>query len=921
MARRGRFGRSETGASDLSATIRSLVQQQLAMEEQMLFKAFYEGVPFGGSIPNYSDLVNFVQERLGGGEASDAQVAYYDALLKQAEQFKIQETYKGLKESFYSTNGANYEEVADFLQGEGSDFGSDLYEITKDYITGYLVQDLQKDSITREEFLSKANKATTYFADNPFVYDDVKYSVYDTLFAYDSNEQSDLLQRVNPNKPKKVLAANQQLLEFYRGWRATLNENGIAGDLLDTVQNNLSQTKFAIQKQKQDIANAAAAALLAGRKNSYEASQATLDEYARQIAPSLGIDASDPNFSFSDIPPVTMAAALMELPPAAQDQVRGAINDLNNKSVAYAQTLRAQGDIAEARSVRAVATQTKLLSGEDVSFERYVAASEQKDALMAIADGMPSDEIYITQEWVKFLKGENSAVFGAGITPGSDLAGQEIKRNVLAEAAAFEAVLNGQRPSIVPKTWMDDYQAAERGQIGLSNSVSDFNGTEYSGDNKYTAAELSNLETTINFDKKISAGEMVLQKTANPDGTTRTSYIEAGVPSPAAGLLYRIEQSATGKNVTVAYQGTPIYGASAGNVDKNQKWGYVYNTKSGDLYVDAKTGTVYKQPPIDVSKLRVSGGLAANGENALITSDIVPKTDTNGYTFVESIRQGQPSVEASITDYVEPAALQSLQSPGINPYARVSPSDTRIQGATGNVVNLKNIAASIPDGSAGKAQLLIDINNIEKNLNSLIGRSEDSGVRIAQMNADLAKQAAATAAKTKLPSVTPTNVQPSPLSRVPSAADAAAAERVSSVLGEGAQGILGGANVFFRELGKIGGAIGQAGLMAGGALATGVPSLVGGAVSAGVNFLLPGIPGTGGAGGTSGGVKPLAPVGGVKPLFTAPKPISGAGLTLTAQPFVEFRAGERASLTAPISTTPKTTAPRFSTPTTGRIAL
>ena len=920
MARRGRFGRSETGASDLSATIRSLVQQQLAMEEQMLFKAFYEGVPFGGSIPNYSDLVNFVQERLGGGEASDAQVAYYDALLKQAEQFKIQETYKGLKESFYSTNGANYEEVADFLQGEGSDFGSDLYEITKDYITGYLVQDLQKDSITREEFLSKANKATTYFVDNPFVYDDVKYSVYDTLFAYDSNEQSDLLQRVNPNKPKKVLAANQQLLEFYRGWRATLNANGIAGDLLDTVQNNLSQTKFAIQKQKQDIANAAAAALLAGRKNSYEASQATLDEYARQIAPSLGIDSSDPNFSFRDIPPVTMAAALMELPPAAQDQVRGAINDLNNKSVAYAQTLRAQGDIAEAKNVRAVATQTKLLSGEDISFERYVAASEQKDALMAIADGMPADEIYVTQEWVKFLKGENSSLFGAGITPGSDLAGQEVKRNVLAEAAAFEAVLNGQRPSMVPKTWVDDYQAAERGQIGTSNSIKDFNGTEYVGDNKYTAAELSDLETTIKFDKRISAGEMVLEKTVNPDGTTRTSYIEAGPPAPASGLLYRIEQTATGKNVTVAYRGTPIYGASAGNVDKNQKWGYVYNTKGGDLYVDAKTGTVYKQPPIDVSKLRVSGALAANGENALITSDIVPDTDTNGYTFVKSIRATQPSVEAGISDYVDAAALKLLQNPGINPYAKVSPSDPKLQSANGILVNLQNIAEGISSATS-KSAILDEIVKIKANLSNLQTASEDGGVRIAQMNADLAKQAAATAAKTKLPSITPTNVQPNPLSRVPSAADAAAAERVSSVLGEGAQGILGGANVFFRELGKIGGAIGQAGLMAGGALATGVPSLVGGAVSAGVNFLLPGIPGAGGTGGTSGGTKPLTPAGGVRPLFTAPKPISGAGLSLTAQPFVDFRAGERASLTTPISTTPRTTAPRFSTPTTGRIAL
>ena len=920
MARRGRFGRSETGASDLSSTIRSLVQQQLAMEEQMLFKAFYEGVPFGGSIPNYSDLVSFVQERLGGGEASDAQVAYYDALLKQAEQFKVQETYKGLKESFYSTNGSNYEEVADFLQGEGSDFGSDLYEITKDYITGYLVQDLQKDSITREEFLSKANKATTYFADNPFVYDDVKYSVYDTLFAYDSNEQSDLLQRVNPNKPKKVLAANQQLLEFYRGWRATLNENGIAGDLLDTVQNNLSQTKFAIQKQKQDIANAAAAALLAGRKNSYEASQATLDEYARQIAPSLGIDSSDPNFSFRDIPPVTMAAALMELPPAAQDQVRGAINDLNNKSVAYAQTLRAQGDIAEARSVRAVATQTKLLSGEDVSFERYVAASEQKDAFMALADGIPSDEIYVTQEWVKFLKGENSSLFGAGINPGSDLAGQEVRRNVLAEASAFEAVLNGERPSMVPKTWVDDYQVAERAQLGVPNEI-DVNGVKYSGDNKYTAAELANLELTLNYEKKVSAGEMVIARTQNPDGTSGIEYIDAGVPSPGGGILYRIEQSATGKNITVAYKGVPIYGAVAGQVDENQKWGYVYRTKNGELYVDSKTNTVYTQPPIDVSKLRTSGGLAANGKTALITTDVdlAPK-DTNGLVSIRGFREVNTGVEATINDYVDPAALQSLQNTGINPYARVSPNDPRIQYATGNINNLKNIYDAMPPNTQGKEKFLVDINKIQMNLNSLTGRSEDSGVRIAQMNADLQAQAIAKSQQTKsqLPSASAVAPRLNPFSPVQTGADQKAVAQETAKIG---QDILNGANVFFRELGKIGGAIGQAGLMAGGALATGVPSLVGGAVSAGVNFLLPGIPGAGGTGGTSGGTKPLTPAGGVKPLFTAPKPISGAGLTLTAQPFVEFRAGERASLTAPISTTPKTTAPRFSTPTTGRIAL
>ena len=59
MARRGRFGRSDTGASNLSQMIRSLVQQQQAQEEQALLNAFYNGTDYNGSVPTMADVSSF----------------------------------------------------------------------------------------------------------------------------------------------------------------------------------------------------------------------------------------------------------------------------------------------------------------------------------------------------------------------------------------------------------------------------------------------------------------------------------------------------------------------------------------------------------------------------------------------------------------------------------------------------------------------------------------------------------------------------------------------------------------------------------------------------------------------------------------------------------------------------------------------
>ena len=904
MARQGRFGRSETGASDLSTTIRSLVSQQLAAEERTLFRAFYDKTAYNGSIPEYDDLVSFVNNRISLVGSDPAQVSYYDNLLGQAQKFQVQENYKGLKNTFYSTNGSNYDEFASFLQGSGDEYSSELYSVTKDYITSYLADDLSRDDITRDEFISMANNATSYFVDNQDVYDDVKYSLYETLFKRDSNEQEDLLKQVNSNDPRAVLNANKNLLAFYKGWSATLNSNGISGDLLDVVKNSISGTNSAIQDQTKTLANTAAANLLAGRKSAYDSAQATLDAYAKQIAPSLGIDSSSKDFSFNDIPAVTMAAALADLSPEAQLQVRKAIDSLNNASTSYAQTLRAQGNTDKANGIQAVSTKAKLLSGQDISFERYIEGSDKKDALMALAEGIPSDELYINQEWVRFLRGQNSSLFGDGIVPSKDITGEEVARNILTEADAIESALNGKKVGIIPKTWADDYNAAQRSQLGLSGEVRDYDGVSYTGDNKYTAAELSNIEKTVFFEKKVSSGEMVIKKTKNVDGTTSPSYIDAGVPDASSGILYRIEQSLSGKNITVAYEGIPIYAAVAGRVNKQNQWGYVYQTKSGNLYADSTTGLVYSKPPIDVSKLRVSGSLSAAGENALITSDVDQMVSASDFGKVKVSGQG---IQAELSDYVEPSALSSLKSPGINPYAKVSPSDRRLQGANGILANLQNIADGISDPTS-KSVILNEIVGIKTNLANLSTASEDSGVRTAMMNAEIARQKAEALKANPLPSV-----------KAPSSAERGLINPFSPVQPGGGQKI--GEPMFdlefiFREIGKVGGAIGKGAAQAGGALAYGIPSVVGGALSAGINTILPGIPGASGPGATSGQVRPLTPAGQVAPLFSgAPKPIgtgkslTESGLALSGKQLNDFRAGERASLAAPIVAPKTTTAP------------
>lgn len=164
MARRGRFGRSETGASNLSAMIRQLVSEQQAAEEKALMDAFYNGLEYNGSIPTIDDVKAFYSKWLDitGLEPSDADYQIINQKIEVANNFDISRTYQILQDEFTATLGANFQEVVDFINGRAKEstdpedsrvYESALSAFSSNYVT-YRSKDLIDGRIGAPEYRS-----------------------------------------------------------------------------------------------------------------------------------------------------------------------------------------------------------------------------------------------------------------------------------------------------------------------------------------------------------------------------------------------------------------------------------------------------------------------------------------------------------------------------------------------------------------------------------------------------------------------------------------------------------------------------------------------------------------------------------------------------------------------------------------------
>lgn len=218
MARRGRFGRSETGASNLSAMIRQLVSEQQAAEEKALMDAFYNGTQYNGGIPTMDDVKAFYAKWLDitGLEPSDADYQIINQKIETANNFDIGRTYKDLAATFDSTNGSNFDEILTFLKERAPESTDQedqrVYQeavgvFSKNYIT-YRGNDLVAGLISLTEYRAMSGNALSQVgSDNP-IYGTMLNDSYDFEWRAESTRRWNLVQGGEMSKGAYLKWAN-----------------------------------------------------------------------------------------------------------------------------------------------------------------------------------------------------------------------------------------------------------------------------------------------------------------------------------------------------------------------------------------------------------------------------------------------------------------------------------------------------------------------------------------------------------------------------------------------------------------------------------------------------------------------------------------------------------------------------------------
>jgi len=331
----------------------------------------------------------------------------------------------------------------------------------------------------------------------------------------------------------------------------------------------------------------------------------------------------------------------------------------------------------------------------------------------------------VMENWVKFLKGETTEMFGAGLERIQNKYLQDIQTKIDNEARLFEAALNGERITQIPETLIDDVVPS----LVLSGFLPVDLTVPGSGDNKFTVDEFNQIITNTENEAGLRDGS--LQIVYSKDPNQQPQILPIASPAPGGGVVTRLQLDAAGNNYAAQYQGVPIYGSNAGQPDTKSLWGYKIETAGGFLYTDVN-GFIYKNPPIDTDKLM----LAADGSGLISRDSTV--ISAGGTEKQYRVKGGYESEEASINDLVDPAALQKAQSATINPYARVNEDNPLIANLQATSAIVQAIVDTVPPGSrvAQEGVTTLDTTvRVQTQIANMASISQDSGVRVAMMNA------------------------------------------------------------------------------------------------------------------------------------------------------------------------------------------
>lgn len=647
MARRGRFGRATTGSSNLSSFISGLVQQSISMNERALINAFNDQTMFQGGVPNSGDIESYVSSRIEGLDPNSAEYAYYMNMLETAKRQERGRQAQSAATSFNVTMGDSfgdfYDQISGLLQdgdlseSERQEFESLLTQKTAEYVD--IVSGQYKNgAVTYEELLSKTDAAIGLLEgtvqenaivlradaimsreaqslDNGSISVDefkarsqasfrgldpeapVSWDLNNKLFTTIWNREID-------GQYGKVLAAQdkptgtkikktQAYLEWARGKLSDLEASGVTGgELYDTIKNNIRS----YQNNLSDLRVQAGNELYASRKGRAESSRSVLDQFAAQASLYVSGAAADKLRDLTggvtlnnllSIDPFAMVR-YFDINPSAQADFDAALLQYRDDSKSLVATAKAIGaGTAEAMSLRNDAVEIARYTKQDTTLEDYEDAYDKKLQLIGRARGDDSVIEAINSDWLKFLQGKDSGSFGKGISPAGSSAFAALVGN---EVAVYELGKAGASIENIGTTLLDYIQDTypEAKERGITNSQLE---------SEFAAKTAQNSQL-------LKDGKAVVVVGANGVGNT----VGIRQADQSKGEFIFAEKNANGVIRPTIHQGVPVNGTSGGSEIEGAQWGWYYPATK--TWVD-RNGKTYTKPPIQMR----NGGAPEYDEN------------------------------------------------------------------------------------------------------------------------------------------------------------------------------------------------------------------------------------------------------------------------------------------------------------------
>ena len=729
MARRGRFGRSETGASNLSAAIQSLVSQQKAAEEQTFMKAFYDGTEYNGKVPTISDVISFYENvaSLSGIDRSSEEWTAFDQKIGDANNFDIKRTYNSLITEFNTSDGGNYAEIIDFLdgqamtstdQGDLDSFRTGAQDITSAFLN-YQGEALQRGELTAKEYQGLTLDALQVLDPGSKAYDK---AIYDS-FTYEWNAESTKW----TNRIKAGKATPGQFENWANNFAKRAASSGIAkkSELYTGIFATVASvsggggggggggTRSANIESK--LGKIYAAALRSPGIQGYELDQKDLAAGKSYSATDF---ASNPG-AFSGLVRLIENGTIempQELICLGYDDVNDLQKGITNLVRGYEAEALSFASVNNSDSAAALAAQAKTLSR---SIGTKTQVDELADAVNQFSSdvqkyGAEEDDIGLKiafDEMNKFYKGQPS-IYGQ-IDLSKEIVPKEFSQYGISLKAALEVSRNalGGKGIVSGDMSLEDFFGVFAGFDGESGIPF---GTSYaSGDVESTNYNWERLTTgqavqVVTYDKETGKRKYT---TSDPTAVGATGFLGSS-SVPAKGGMLKIltfKKMPNGTFVSVIQSIENIGTIQTAANGENTVWGYQYQLPSGSSVFVKTTGESYDGDPFQTSAQAMGDGNYFANSTA-IRSDVtrrqsVPTIDTQALLLYaggkdadyESIRNVVANVRSQITAEGSPwiTALGSVNLDAVE-------NDLQVLTGKANKMELDSINKQLGDIKRGR---------------------------------------------------------------------------------------------------------------------------------------------------------------------------------------------------------------------------